>query len=245
MGTTTFDATKQWLDASDKQHKRPSGDDTITFTLWRYSSNGDTAANAAQVTDAAGNFVTLTAKVEKVTKDNAIDLGALLTAQYPKLTLEKYDNDGYAYYYGIREESSFANYTTVYGSVSEDGQTTTDTSPNYDKKGQDDPAYDDDWTRDTSVDRLIYNGGTIGNRLSGQKKVEGEKEWHVAAFGDQLNGVICTFTLQSRVKGDENAEWTNTTVTKTLTNFTAETLTKDFPGTYDLYDLNGNELEYR
>ena len=109
VGTTTFTATKQWLDAGDKQGKRPKDDATITFTLWRYSSNGDTAANAAQVTDAAGNFVTLTAKVEDVTNNNAIDLGALLASQYPGLTLEKYDNDGYAYYYGIREESSFAN----------------------------------------------------------------------------------------------------------------------------------------
>lgn len=244
VGTTTFTATKQWLDAGDKQGKRPKDDATITFTLWRYSSNGDTAANAAQVTDAAGNFVTLTAKVEVVTKNNAIDLGALLASQYPGLTLEKYDNDGYAYYYGIREESSFANYTTVYGSVADDGQTATDTAPNYtDKSGN--PVYKDGWTRDTNVDRLIYNNGSIGNRLSGQKTVEGEKEWHVAAFADQLNGVSCTFTLQSRVKGDENAEWTNTTVTKTLTDFTAETLTKDFSGTYDLYDLNGNELEYR
>ena len=244
VGTTTFTATKQWLDAGDKQGKRPKDDDTITFTLWRYSSNGDTAANAAQVTDAAGNFVTLTAKVEDVTKNNAINLGALLADQYPGLTLEKYDNDGYAYYYGIREESSFANYTTVYGSVADDGQTATDTAPNYtDKSGK--LVYKDGWTRDTNVDRLIYNNGSIGNRLSGQKTVEGEKEWHVAAFADQLNGVSCTFTLQSRVKGDENAEWTDTTVTKTLTDFTAETLTKDFSGTYDLYDLNGNELEYR
>lgn len=244
VGTTTFTATKQWLDAGDKQGKRPKDDATITFTLWRYSSNGDTAANAAQVTDAAGNFVTLTAKVEDVTNNNAIDLGALLASQYPGLTLEKYDNDGYAYYYGIREESSFANYTTVYGSVAEDGQTATDTAPNYtDKNGN--PVYKDGWTRDTNVDRLIYNNGSIGNRLSGQKTVEGEKEWHVAAFADQLNGVSCTFTLQSRVKGDESAEWTDTTVTTTLTDFTAETLTKDFSGTYDLYDLNGNELEYR
>ena len=244
VGTTTFTATKQWLDAGDKQGKRPKDDATITFTLWRYSSNGDTAANAAQVTDAAGNFVTLTAKVEDVTKNNAIDLGTLLAKRYPNLTLEKYDNDGYAYYYGIREESSFANYTTVYGSVADDGQTATDTAPNYtDKSGN--PVYKDGWTRDTNVDRLIYNNGSIGNRLSGQKTVEGEKEWNVAAFADQLNGVSCTFTLQSRVKGDENAEWTNTTVTKTLTDFTAETLTKDFSGTYDLYDLNGNELEYR
>ena len=130
MGTTTFTATKQWLDAGDKQGKRPKDDATITFTLWRYSSNVDTAANAAQVTDAAGNFVTLTAKVEEVTKNGAIDLGALLASQYPGLTLEKYDNEGYAYYYGIREESSFANYTTVYGSVADDGQTATDTAPN-------------------------------------------------------------------------------------------------------------------
>ena len=244
VGTTTFTATKQWLDAGDKQGKRPVGKE-ITFTLWRYSSNpisDDTAANAAQVTDAAGNFVTLTANVTE--ENDSIDLGALLASQYPGPTLEKYDNDGYAYYYGIREESSFANYTTVYGSVADDGQTATDTAPNYtDKSGN--PVSKDGWTRDTNVDRLIYNNGSIGNRLSGQKTVEGEKEWHVAAFADQLNGVSCTFTLQSRVKGDENAEWTNTTVTKTLTDFTAETLTKDFSGTYDLYDLNGNELEYR
>ncbi|MDM8270787.1 SpaA isopeptide-forming pilin-related protein [Thermophilibacter provencensis] len=243
VGKATFNATKQWLDASNKQGLRPSGGDTITFTLWRYASNGDTAANAAQVTDANGNFVTLTAKVDDVTKDNAIDLGALLADQYPELTLEKYDNDGYAYYYGIREESIFAGYETVYGSVSADGEVT-DTAPNYtNKDGK--LVSKDGWERDTNVDRLIYNNGSIGNRLSGQKTVEGEKEWHVAAFADQLNGVSCTFTLQSRVKGDENAEWTNTTVTKTLTDFTAETLTKDFSGTYDLYDLNGNELEYR
>lgn len=38
VGTTTFTATKQWLDVRDKQGKRPKGDATITFTLWRCSS---------------------------------------------------------------------------------------------------------------------------------------------------------------------------------------------------------------
>ena len=243
VGKATFNATKQWLDASNKQGLRPNGDDTITFTLWRYTSNGDTAANAAQVTDANGNFVTLTAKVEDVTKNDAIDLGALLADQYPELALEKYDNDGYAYYYGIREESSFAGYETVYGSVSADGEVT-DTAPNYTNKvGA--TVSKDGWERDTNVDRLIYNNGTIGNRLTGQTTVKGEKEWHVAAFADQLNGVSCTFTLQSRVKGEEGAAWESTENTLTLTDFIAETLTKEFSGSFDKYDMDGNELEYR
>ena len=72
VDTTTLDATKMWLDGGNRQLE--SGEEEITFTLWRYSSNGQTAANASQVTDESGNFVTIMGKISEVTgQDGVID----------------------------------------------------------------------------------------------------------------------------------------------------------------------------
>lgn len=235
---TPFSATKQWYDG-DSSSARPI-DDTVKFTLWRYTSNGGSPTAASQVTDDAGKFVTLTATVSS---ENTIEIGALLSEQYPNLLLDKYDNDGYPYYYyAVREESSFPGYEQVYGQIAADGSIQ-DTAPNYVKKGSDELSSADGWKR-ADTGRFVYNTGTICNRLTGQVTVEAEKEWVAAAFADQLKDVTCTFTLQSRIKGSGDA-WTNTDVTQTLTGFAAESLTKDFAQSCDKYDSHGNELEYR
>ena len=237
VGVTPFTATKQWYDGKEKSG-RPTGK-TVEFTLWRYTSKDGTPASASQVTDDEGKFVTLTATVSDV---DTIDIGELLTKQYPELTLDKYDNDGYPYYYAVREESSFPGYEQVYGQIAEDGSIT-DMAPNYRAKGSDDLVDDEDWKR-SETDRFVYNTGTICNRLTGQVTVEAEKEWVAAAFADQLADVACTFTLQSRIK-DSDGEWADTDITETLTGFAAESLTKDFAQSCDKYDSHGNELEYR
>ena len=238
-GTTSFDATKQWLDNSNADNARP--DEEITFTLWRYSNNGS-AATASQVADNAGAFVTITFNPSKI-EGNTVDLGALLLEQHEGLSLPKYDSDGYPFVYGVREETVPEDYETVLGSVDSDGNVTT-TKPNYYNADRTETeVFDDGYTRPTT-DRLTYNGGTVSNRLEETITVEQVKTWKVDAFADQLKDVTCEFTLQRRPEGVEDAEW-ETVRTQELNGFTAEQLSQTISSEEERYDKLGREYEYR
>lgn len=242
MGTTSFDATKQWLDNGSET--RP--DEAITFSLWRYSHDGS-AATASQVTDSEGDFVYITFNPSE-TKGDSIDLGALLKEQHPDLELSKYDTDGYPFVYGVREESVPEGYETVLGSVGEDGSVTSQV-PNYynvDRSqtlpfGSQD--IDDNFSR-PETDRLTYNNGVVSNRLKERIPVEQVKTWNVDAFADQLKDVTCEFTLERRPAGVEGASWEEVR-TQELDGFTAEHLTQTIGSTEERYDPQGREYEYR
>ncbi|WP_417228532.1 SpaA isopeptide-forming pilin-related protein [Thermophilibacter sp.] len=250
MGTTTYDATKAWLDGGN-QANRPE----TTFTLWRYSTNGS-AATAAQVqlneTDQQGNPSASNGAVQYVSitvpkgSSNSVDLGKLLNEKYGDGTqdflgsLPKYDPDGYPYIYALREDTDLPGYELVFGSVAAD-DTVSDTAPNYQDVDGDRvnlPAADRD------NDPLIYNDGTLTNRLTGQVRVEATKTWEIAAFQDSLNDVTVTFTLQSRVAGS-NAQWQDTNETIDVDGWKSETLTQTFGDTFPQYNAQGQELEYR
>ena len=152
----------------------------------------------------------------------------------------KYDPDGYPYIYALREDTKLPGYEEVYGTVDASGNVT-DTAPNYtDADGQ--TVYLN--APDRANDPLIYNGGTVTNRLTGTVNVEATKTWEIAAFQDSLKDVQVTFTAQSRLKGTDDA-WQDTSTTHTLTGWYSETLTQTFSDTFPQYDSQGRELEYR
>ena len=262
MGTATYDATKVWLDNGNKG-SRPA----TSFTLWRYAlRDGSDATTASQVQLNAldGNaleYVSIDVPEQSGETvggvDNAVDLGALLEDKYGEeavQSLPKYDPDGYPYIYALREEGAPKGYEIVYGSVDKDG-TTTDTGPNYEKadyagnSNEREPDGYADYKKRSSDDPLVYNGGTITNRITGQTEVSATKTWEISAFQDDLSNVTTTFQLQSRVKGSaDDADWTDVkgdNATHTETGWQSETLTRTFSGTFPEYNALGEELEYR
>lgn len=202
-GTTEYHGTKVWLDNDNAQ--RPGA----TFTLWRYSINGGSAATASQVSlsslqtdaNAASGYATVTIPAGG---SSTVDLGQLLKDTYGDIMtqLPKYDPDGYPYVYALREDA-IAGYEQVFGSVGANG-TVTDTVPRYENEAGNGWIELETATR-SETDRFIYNGGTISNRLTGTTTAEMTKTWEIAAFQDDLIDVVCTFTAQSRVKGSDSA----------------------------------------
>lgn len=244
-GTTEYHGTKVWLDNDNAQ--RPGA----TFTLWRYSINGGSAATASQVSlsslqtdaNAASGYATVTIPAGG---SSTVDLGQLLKDTYGDIMtqLPKYDPDGYPYVYALREDA-IAGYEQVFGSVVANG-TVTDTVPRYENEAGNGWIELENATR-SETDRFIYNGGTISNRLTGTTTTEMTKTWEIAAFQDDLIDVVCTFTAQSRVKGSDSA-WQNVDsadAVQTLTGWNAETLSKAVTESFPKYDSHGNELEYR
>lgn len=244
-GTTEYHGTKVWLDNNNAQ--RPGA----TFTLWRYSINGGSAATASQVSlsslqtdaNAASGYATVTIPAGG---SSTVDLGQLLKDTYGDIMtqLPKYDPDGYPYVYALREDA-IAGYEQVFGSVGANG-TVTDTVPRYENEAGNGWIELENATR-SETDRFIYNGGTISNRLTGTTTAEMTKTWEIAAFQDDLIDVVCTFTAQSRVKGSDSA-WENVDsadAVQTLTGWNAETLSKAVTESFPKYDSHGNELEYR
>ena len=258
-GTTSFTATKDWLDgASDATHPE------TTFTLWRYTPTRDKDGylNASQVQltalkDAtnpnpgssqinATSYVSIT--VPSSDKDTDY-LGELLREKYGDTALNelpKYDPDGYPYVYCLREEGAPAGYEIVFGDYA--NGTFTDTEPSYQNP-------DGSWNKDvTGRDRrpannpFVYNDGTISNRRTGTVPTQVTKTWEIAAFQDQLQQVQVTLQAQSRRRYQEESQWQNVSgenAKQTLTGWYAESLTQTVEQTFPKYDEAGYELEYR
>lgn len=280
LGTTTFDATKVWLD--NNAENRPDA----TFTLWRYSANQENGYSIASQVQLAPKgsevleYATITigseqsaTEVENTIKNDdgneaveeipteepvadTVDLGDLLGVKYGnqnnKVTLPKYDPDGYPYVYALREEASLQDYETVFGSVQLDennAEKISDTAPNYYNAAGDKTNVSENWTR-SDGERLIYNDGVVTNRLTGTVITSFTKTWVAATFQSQLDDIVCTFKAQSRIKGstDETA-WAdvenNTDAEVDLKGWISESLTQTVTKSFPKYDSQGNELEYR
>uniref|UniRef100_UPI003AB19171 Cna B-type domain-containing protein n=1 Tax=Enorma sp. TaxID=1920692 RepID=UPI003AB19171 len=251
MGTMSYDATKVWLDGENSD-ERPAA----SFTLWRYSKNGSPATASQVQMNAIDGSGTAAESVEYVTieipagsQDDTIDLGKLLAEQYGEQgasilsNLPKYDPDGYPYIYALREDTGLSsNYEVVFGSVDSQGNET-DTQPNYTDGDGVQQKLDQP---DRANDPFIYNDGTITNRLTGTVTVDATKTWEIAAFQDSLDTVTVTFTAQSRLASStSDADWQDTDTTIKVDGWKAETLSQTFSGTFDQYDSQGRELEYR
>lgn len=164
------------------------------------------------------------------------------------LDLPKYDPDGKRYTYGVREylTGGTNHYEQVFGEVDEDGNVIegTDKLPN----GVSDR---------TANDTMVYNGGILSNRVTNTATASVTKIWKAAAYQAAFEDVAVEFTLYVRVKPEEgsetnvDADWKKyqedgKDVTCVLHDFSAESMTDSTSqGGLDLYDGNGQELEYR
>lgn len=163
------------------------------------------------------------------------------------LDLPKYDPDGKRYTYGVREylTGGTNHYEQVFGEVDpETGEV---------EEGSDTLPYGGVRANDT----LVYNGGTLSNRVTNTATASVTKIWKAAAYQAAFEDVAVEFTLYVRVKPEEgsetnvDADWKKyqedgKDVTCVLHDFSAESMTDSASlGGLDLYDGNGQELEYR
>ena len=165
------------------------------------------------------------------------------------LDLPKYDPDGKRYTYGVREyltqEAGDNHYEQVFGKVDpETGEV---------EEGSDILPYGGVRANDT----LVYNEGALSNRVTNTATASVTKIWKAAAYQAAFEDVAVEFTLYVRVKPEEgsetnvDADWEKyqedgKDVTCVLHDFSAESMTDSASlGGLDLYDGNGQELEYR
>lgn len=246
-GETEYNADKRWGDQAKENKNRPD----ISFELWRYTNkDGQSFRDASPVKNDNGELLKVYIKgnsskdkfsisfYQSAYIDDEIQVdeaqSAFLAEESENIeTLPRYDSEGNEYIYFTREtiinQSGNDQYVKVYGKVGENGQLS-DTLP---YKGNRD-----------SVDASIYNGGTIINQLSGQVTTQVTKKWNASTFQTAFEGIKVEVKLQSKIKGDDNAEWKDVQ-TVTFEDFDAEFLSKTTSTTAPKYDYYGNELEYR
>ena len=234
-GTTGYTATKEWLDEEDSV--RP----TATFTLWRYRE-GAGFGTAAQVRDSSGRLLTFSISPDSdENRENTYTI--TFTENGDSVELPKYDQDGYAYVYVVREELTYGasggdRYEQVFGKVTEDEDgtvTVEDTLP----EGE---------TR-TAGNTFLYNGGTLSNRLTGTVSVSATKTWKAAAYQADFEDVAVELMLQQK-PADESGDWTTAQrngapITAVLYNFYAESMSNTAQSSVPQYDALGRKLEYR
>lgn len=234
-GTTGYTATKEWLDEDNSV--RP----TATFTLWRYRE-GAGFGTAAQVRDSSGQLLTFSISPDSdENRENTYTI--TFTENGDSVELPKYDQDGYAYVYVVREELTYGasggdRYEQVFGKVTEDEDgtvTVADTLP----EGE---------TR-TAGNTFLYNGGTLSNRLTGTVSVSATKTWKAAAYQADFEDVAVELMLQQKPAG-ESGDWTTAQrngapITAVLYNFYAESMSNTAQSSVPQYDALGRELEYR
>ena len=232
-GTTGYTATKEWLDEDNSV--RP----TATFTLWRYRE-GAGFGTAAQVRDSSGQLLIATISSDNNGEDTYT---ITFTENGAPVELPKYDQDGYAYVYVVREELTYGasggdRYEQVFGKVTEDEDgtvTVADTLP----EGE---------TR-TAGNTFLYNGGTLSNRLTGTVSVSATKTWKAAAYQADFEDVAVELMLQQKPAGNSGG-WTTAQrngapITAVLYNFYAESMSNTAQSSVPQYDALGRELEYR
>ena len=234
-GTKDYEAEKVWLDdgTAETQANRPTGE----FQLWRYR-DGNSYSTAAPVRDSDGNIVS----IELDTDKNEQKLSSSGFEGFEGGMLPKYDSEGYEYIYVLQEYLDGENasgdaaqdYEQVFGGVN----------------GYKDvvEGKEGDEAKRESGNSYLYDGGVLLNRIEGTTTVSAVKEWKASAFQAAFGDVRIELTLQSRVKADndsEDNEWTDTGVTRTMENFSAEISVDDISASMPKYNDHGRELEYR
>ena len=170
-GTTDYSAEKVWKDSGNAE-KRPTG----TFQLWRFRE-GEDFSTAAPVRDAEGNLITFALDTNpegnryEISSEIMDDQGAPL----PLDNLEKYDSEGYAYIYVLREyldaetegEDSADSYKQVFGEIDASGEIVGDILE----------GYTGDKPTRAENDINLYNGGTLTNRITGSVRVGSRRRY--------------------------------------------------------------------
>lgn len=217
-GFREWNATKVWLDDGDTS-SRPG----TVFELWRYRAD-QPYSTASLVRDDSGLPLTIEPKQSEDDPNKYIlQIGGL----------PKYDAEGYAYLYVVREYlegDTASRYEQVFGVVGEDGNVTDTVLPA--------------GTQRASGNTFLYRGGTLSNRLRGTVTVPVTKEWKAASFQSFFENVMVELRLQSRPAGSDD-EWQDTEYTDRIFGFFAENLAITHANSYPQYDGQGRELEYR
>ena len=219
-GTRKWAATKVWLDDGNES-SRPK----TVFELWRYRAD-QPYSTASLVRDDSGLRLTIEPQQSEGDPNKYIlQIG----------DLPKYDAEGYAYLYVVREYlegDNASRYEQVFGVVGEDGNVTDTVLPA--------------GTERASGNTFLYRGGTLSNRLRGTVTVPVTKEWKAASFQSFFENVMVELRLQSRPAGSESEdEWQDTEYTDKIFGFFAENLAITHANSYPQYDGQGRELEYR
>lgn len=243
-GTTEYEATKVWQDASGDPNNRPD----VTLELWRYVAR-QPLESAAAVRDSQGNIYTYDVSEKTASGEEMIvsftdtdGEGNATEASFPK-----YDPEGNRYIYVVKEYGLSGNYTQVFGEVD---PSTGDVSGDFIKEDQDGDGVVENVDARTENNTYLYNGGTLNNVLNGTTTATATKVWNASAFQAEFGGVKVELTLQSRPA--DTGEWEDvlgdngTAITHLLDGFQAENLaglsySEDFPQ----YDNLGRRLEYR
>lgn len=217
-GFREWNATKVWLDDGNESI-RPE----TVFELWRYRAD-QPYSTASLVRDDSGLPLTIEPK-------RSADDPNKYILQIDGLP--KYDAEGYAYLYVVREYlegDTASRYEQVFGVVGEDGNVTDTVLPA--------------GTQRASGNTFLYRGGTLSNRLRGTVTVPVTKEWKAASFQSFFENVMVELRLQSRPAGSDD-EWQDTEYTDRIFGFFAENLAITHANSYPQYDGQGRELEYR
>lgn len=217
-GFREWNAAKVWLDDGDTS-SRPG----TFFELWRYRAD-QPYSTASLVRDDSG----LPVEIDPVPAEDDPNKYTLQIGGLPK-----YDAEGYAYLYVVREYlegDNASRYEQVFGVVGEDGKVTDTVLPA--------------GTQRASGNTFLYRGGTLSNRLRGTVTVPVTKEWKAASFQSFFENVMVELRLQSRPAGSED-EWQDTKYTDRIFGFFAENLAITHANSYPQYDEQGRELEYR
>lgn len=245
-GKTGYEATKEWLDTGVKDKKRPTG----TFQLWRYRS-GEAYTTAAPVRNEKGEILTCELDTEKDTFDITEENFGITLKVEEELGLEKYDPEGYKYYYVAREYldaktkdgDTADNYEKVFGKVIIEDEQGKVTDTIEEKKITENDPYSRSGSHANNT--FLYDGGTLSNRIVDNINIKGVKEWKAASFQAAFEDVSVVMTVQSRPAGT-NEEWKNTAQSVTLDDFYAENLgAASFSKSLPRYNAIGEELEYR
>ncbi|MEF2560021.1 MAG: Cna B-type domain-containing protein [Eggerthellaceae bacterium] len=224
-GSTAFSANKVWLDYGSSPDQRPFA----SLELWRFTAkyDGDKLVTdftqASPVRDNSGIPITISV-------DGTVESG--VSKAYSYSGLDKYDPEGYEYVYLARETLQGGEGTGSYEKVFEQ-EGAQDTLPT----GYGDEREDGD--------ESIYNGGTLGNRITGTVTVPAEKTWHAAAHQRDLGNVTVVLELLKRPANSDGSQWESSGITRELSGFTAEWLTQSTSASAPRYDSQGRELEYQ
>ena len=294
VGETTYQAVKVWLDNLANEANK-TGRPDATYDLWRY-----TTEEASQVRNANGQFISVTYSADESRNEleeveDAGDKYSGYDAYYIRfkdassvlIKLDKYDQEGRKYTYGVREtlgEDNKGRYEQVLAQVTtqvtaeepeegeaagdkQDSSTTLtevtdwyiDTMPDGTTEAGETEEKANEWRSeklDASTQDLVFNGGVLSNRLTGQVQARVTKTWDAAAFQSDLLDVAVEFTLYQRIVTPEGEEpvdendWvvakneSGEEVTYIMYGFRAENMTSTYSAYMPQYDAEGNKLEY-
>lgn len=291
VGETTYQAVKVWLDNLASEANK-TGRPDATYDLWRY-----TTEEASQVRNANGQFISVTYSADESCNEleeveDAGDKYSGYDAYYIRfkdassvlIKLDKYDQEGRKYTYGVREtlgEDNKGRYEQVLAQVTtqvtaeepeegeaagdkQDSSTTLteitdwyiDTMPDGTTEKGETEEKANEWRSeklDASTQDLVFNGGVLSNRLTGQVQARVTKTWDAAAFQSDLLDVAVEFTLYQRKvvgEGETAKDWVaaenanGDSVTYIMYGFRAENMTSTYSAYMPQYDAEGNELEY-